>query len=263
MIRDITIGQYYPIQSTIHNLDPRTKIIWIFIYIAALFSVDTFYGYIFVGIILLTVISISKVPIKFMVKGLKTIMFFLVFSVVLNLFFIRGENLIFEFGILRIYEEGVAIAVTMIVRLVLLIIGSSILTLTTSPIRLTDGIELLLNPLRIIKVPAHEIAMMMSIALRFIPILLEETDKIIKAQTARGADFETGNIIRRAKALVPILIPLFISAFIRAEDLAQAMEARCYRGGQGRTKLNPLKFKTLDFIALLLGVVFLSICIYL
>ncbi|OOB78007.1 MAG: transporter [Epulopiscium sp. Nele67-Bin002] len=262
MLRDITIGQYYPVKSCIHSLDPRTKIILVFMYIVAIFLIDTFVGYGVIVGVLAVVIKLSKVPLKFILKGLKSIVFILAFTMALNMFLVNGETVIFRFWIFTLSVEGIILAVKMGIRLILLIVGSSLLTLTTSPIRLTDGIESLLNPLKVIKVPAHEIAMMMSIALRFIPILLEETDKIMKAQTARGADFETGSIVKRAKAMVPILIPLFVSAFMRAEDLAMAMEARCYRGGEGRTKLNNLKFHQADFIALALGVIFIGLCVY-
>lgn len=261
MIRDITLGQYYPVSSNIHSLDPRTKILMTFAYIFSLFMLNTFWGYAFVTLVLFTVIKMSKVPIKFMFKGLKGIIYILIFTMLLNVFFSAGKNILFEWGILRITVEGIMLAIKMAARLILLIVGSSLLTLTTSPIQLTDGIESLLRPFSKIGVPAHEIAMMMSIALRFIPILLEETDKIMKAQMARGADFESGNIIKRAKAMIPIMVPLFISAFRRAEDLAMAMEARCYKGGEGRTRMNSLKYETKDAIAFLGGILFILICI--
>lgn len=263
MIRDITIGQYYPVASPIHKLDPRTKILGTLIYIIALFFVKHFIGYGFVALSLYAAIRISKVPLKFILKGLKSIVFILLFTVVLNIFFTQGETQLFTFGIITITLEGILIAAKMAARLMLLIIGSSLLTLTTSPIELTDGIESLLNPFRKIGIPAHEIAMMMSISLRFIPILLEETDKIMKAQTARGADFETGNIIKRAKAMVPILVPLFISAFRRAEELAMAMEARGYRGGVGRTRMNQLQYSVIDQYAFCIIAIFTIGCILL
>ena len=259
MIRDITIGQYYPSASPIHKLDPRTKILVTFAYIIGLFFINRFIGYVFVAACFYGAVKVSKVPLKFMLKGLKSIMFILLFTV----FFTTTGNELWSWGFLKITDEGLAIAAKMGIRLVLLIVGSSLLTLTTSPIELTDGIESLLSPFRKIGVPAHEIAMMMSIALRFIPILLEETDKIMKAQMARGADFESGNIIQRAKAMIPIMVPLFISAFRRAEELAMAMEARCYRGGVGRTRLNSLKYKKNDAIAFVIGVIFLVVCILL
>ncbi|MBE6022493.1 MAG: energy-coupling factor transporter transmembrane protein EcfT [Cellulosilyticum sp.] len=263
MIRDITIGQYYPSGSPIHKLDPRTKILVTFAYIIGLFLINQFIGYVFVAACFYGVVKVSKVPLKFMLKGLKSIMFILLFTVVLNVFFTTTGNEIWSWGFLKVTDDGLIIAAKMGIRLALLIVGSSLLTLTTSPIELTDGIESLLSPFRKIGVPAHEIAMMMSIALRFIPILLEETDKIMKAQMARGADFESGNIIQRAKAMIPIMVPLFISAFRRAEELAMAMEARCYRGGVGRTRLNSLIYKKGDYIAFGIGILFLVICILL
>lgn len=263
MIRDITIGQYYPVSSAVHKLDPRTKIIVTFIYIISLFFINHLIGYGFVAAALYTAIKISQVPLSFMLKGLKSIVFILLFTVVLNVFFTQGGNVLFSFGFLTITEQGILTAVMMGARLILLIVGSSLLTLTTSPIELTDGIEALLNPFRRFGVPAHEIAMMMSISLRFIPILLEETDKIMKAQMARGADFETGNIVKRAKAMIPIMVPLFISAFRRAEELAMAMEARCYRGGVGRTRMNSLQYRRTDTYAFIIGVLFMIACILL
>lgn len=263
MIRDITIGQYYPAQSTIHKLDPRTKIIMIFIYIVGLFFVNQWIGYFFVALCFYTAVLISHVPFKFIMKGLKSILFILIFTVVLNVFFTSTGKVLWSWRFLKITDQGLIIAGKMGLRLILLIVGSSLLTLTTSPIELTDGIESLLSPLRKIGVPAHEIAMMMSIALRFIPILLEETDKIMKAQMARGADFETGSIMKRAKAMIPILVPLFISAFRRADELAMAMEARCYRGGVGRTRLHSLKYKKQDYMAFCIGMLFLILCILL
>ena len=263
MIRDITIGQYYPVDSQVHRLDPRTKILLTFTYIIALFLVDSIWGYIGVFIALGAAITISKVPIKYMLRGLKSIVFILLFTVVLNIFFTPGEHTIVKWAFINITWEGIFFAIEMGTRLILLIVGSSLLTLTTSPIQLTDGIESLLMPFTKIHVPAHEIAMMMSISLRFIPILLEETDKIMKAQTARGADFETGNIMQRAKAMIPIMVPLFISAFRRAEDLAMAMEARCYQGGKGRTRMNSLQYTSKDYIAFGFGVIYVVLCIIL
>ncbi|MEG0353080.1 MAG: energy-coupling factor transporter transmembrane component T [Cellulosilyticaceae bacterium] len=263
MLRDITIGQYYPVESKVHTLDPRTKILLTFVYIISLFLLDTVMGYLFVMVALYTAIKITKVPIKFMLKGLKSIMVLLVFTAVLNIFFTGGEHELVSWGIFTITLEGILLAIEMATRLILLIIGSSILTLTTSPIQLTDGIESLLNPFKKIGVPAHEIAMMMSISLRFIPILLEETDKIMKAQIARGADFESGNVIERAKAMVPIMVPLFISAFRRADELAMAMEARCYRGGEGRTRMNSLAYSQKDIYAFIIGAIFMASCMML
>lgn len=248
MIRDITIGQYYPTDSVIHKLDPRVKLVGTIVYIISLFVFRSWVGYVLATLALAAVIKISKVPFKFMIRGLKAIVVLLLITVIFNLFLTPGETLV-QIWKLRITKEGVVTAVFMIFRLMYLIISSSVLTLTTTPNHLTDGLEKGLNPLKKIKVPVHEIAMIMSIALRFIPILLEETDKIMKAQMARGADFESGNLIQKAKAMVPLLVPLFISAFRRATDLAMAMEARCYRGGEGRTKMKPLKYASRDKIA--------------
>ena len=242
MLRDITLGQYYQADSVIHRLDPRVKLIATFTYIISLFVVDNFIGYGICFLFLAVAIGLSKVPVKFMLRGMKAIMFLLIITVVFNLFLTPGETLV-SFWIFKITKEGVKLAFTMAVRLSMLIVGSSVMTLTTTPNNLTDGLESVMKPLGKIKVPVHEIAMMMSIALRFIPILLEETDKIMKAQIARGADFESGNLFKKAKSMVPLLVPLFISAFRRANDLAMAMEARCYRGGEGRTKMKPLIYK--------------------
>lgn len=247
MIRDITIGQYYPVDSVIHRLDPRVKLAGTLLYIISLFLFHSFAGYALVVVFLLSVIALSKVPVGYIVKGLKPILFLLMFTVLFNVFLTPGEVLV-QWWIFTVTKEGLKQALFFAVRLILLIIGSSLMTFTTTPNGLTDGLETSLAPLKKIKVPVHEIAMMMSIALRFIPILLEETDKIMKAQSARGADFESGNIIKRAKALIPILVPLFISAFRRASDLAMAMEARCYNGGEYRTKMKPLQYKKRDYL---------------
>lgn len=249
MIRDITIGQYYPAASCIHKLDARFKLCATFFFIISLFVVNTFTGYAFVIACLAVVIRLSKVPLQFMLKGLKSILFIILFTVLINIFATNGSHVLWQFGFLTVTMEGLLLAAKMCLRLVLLIIGSSILTLTTTPIVLTDGIEYLLKPLKKIGVPSHEIAMMMTIALRFIPTLLDETDKIMKAQQARGADFESGGLMQKAKSLVPILVPLFISAFRRAEELAMAMEARCYRGGDDRTRLNEMIFRRGDYRA--------------
>lgn len=263
MIRDITIGQYYPVRSLVHSLDARVKILAVLVYIITLFLVDSFIGYAVVALILAAVIKASKVPFKFMVKGIKGIILILVFTAVINVFSTKGENVLFTLGIFTATMEGVILAIKMVIRLTMLIIGSSLLTLTTSPIELTDGIEYILKPFKKIGVPSHEIAMMMSIALRFIPTLLDETDKIMKAQQARGADFETGNIIQRAKSLIPILVPLFVSAFRRAEELAMAMEARCYHGDENRTRMNEMKLKSKDITALVLVVLYIALIIIL
>ena len=260
MLRDITLGQYYQADSVIHRLDPRVKLIATFTYIISLFVVDNFIGYGICFLFLAVAIGLSKVPVKFMLRGMKAIMFLLIITVVFNLFLTPGETLV-SFWIFKITKEGVKLAFTMAVRLSMLIVGSSVMTLTTTPNNLTDGLESVMKPLGKIKVPVHEIAMMMSIALRFIPILLEETDKIMKAQSARGADFESGNLFKKAKSMVPLLVPLFISAFRRANDLAMAMEARCYRGGEGRTKMKPLIYKKRDAIAYVVTAVFFVVCI--
>ncbi len=249
MIRDITIGQYYPANSIIHRLDPRVKIVCTLIYMISLFVINNVCGYALALLFLVFVIKASGVPFQFIVKGLKPIVVLLLITVLFNLFLTGTGTILFQAGFLKITDQGLRTAVFMAVRLVFLIMGASIMTFTTTPNALTDGIEKLLHPLNKIKVPVHEVAMMMSIALRFIPILLEETDKIMKAQIARGADFESGNIIQRAKSMIPILVPLFVSAFRRANDLALAMEARCYRGGEGRTKMKPLLYKNRDYMA--------------
>lgn len=260
MLRDITLGQYYQTDSVIHRLDPRVKLVTTIFYIISLFIVDNFIGYIIAGLFLALIIKLSKVPVKFMVRGMKSIIFLLIIAVGFNLFLTPGETAV-AFGKLRITWEGIRLAAFMAIRLVFLIMGSSVMTLTTTPNNLTDGMESLLGPLKKLKVPVHEISMMMSIALRFIPILLEETDKIMKAQIARGADFESGNLIKKAKSLVPLLVPLFISAFRRANDLAMAMEARCYRGGEHRTKMKPLIYKKRDWLAYGVVVCYLALCV--
>ena len=248
MLKDITLGQYYQTDSVIHRLDPRVKLVATLAFIVSLFIVNSFWGYLIAAVFLVMMIRLSHVPFKFMVRGMKAIVFLLVVAGVFNLFLTPGEVVV-AFWKLKITKEGIKMALLMAARLCFLIIGSSIMTLTTTPNQLTDALEKLLGPLKKIHVPVHEIAMMMSIALRFIPILLEETDKIMKAQIARGADFESGNLITKAKNLVPLLVPLFISAFRRANDLAMAMEARCYRGGEGRTKMKPLHYEKRDYLA--------------
>lgn len=260
MLRDITLGQYYQTDSVIHRLDPRVKLVGTLLFIVSLFVVDNFIGYAIAAAFLLVVIKLSKVPFKFMVRGMKAIVFLLIIAVIFNLFLTPGE-VVFSVWKIQITKEGIYLASFMAIRLIFLIMGSSVMTLTTTPNHLTDGLEKLLNPLKIFKVPVHEIAMMMSIALRFIPILLEETDKIMKAQIARGADFESGNLIKKAKSLVPLLVPLFISAFRRANDLATAMEARCYRGGDFRTKMKPLIYQKRDRWAYVVCWFYLSLCI--
>lgn len=250
MLRDITLGQYYQADSVIHRLDPRVKLGTTVLFIISLFVFQGFGGYLVAALFLVLVIRLSTVPFKFMVKGMRSIVFLLSITVIFNLFLTPGEPIV-RIWKLSITQEGLRLAVLLSIRLSFLIIGSSVMTLTTTPNQLTDGLEKMLRPLNKIKVPVHEIAMMMSIALRFIPILIEETDKIMKAQLARGADFESGNIVKKAKAMVPLLVPLFISAFRRANDLALAMEARCYHGGEGRTKMKPLKYRGGDGVAYL------------
>ena len=258
MIRDITIGQYYPADSILHLLDPRVKLIGTFLFIISLFLFESLYGYIPVILCLVGVVILSKVPFFFIFKGMKSIVALLLFMTFFNIFITQGENVLFHWSFITITMEGVLKAVYMGIRLTLLILGSSLMTLTTTPNQLTDGLERVMRPLNHIKVPVHEIAMMMSIALRFIPILLEETDKIMKAQMARGADFETGGLLKRAKSLIPLLVPLFVSAFRRANDLAMAMEARCYRGGDGRTKMKPLRYKGKDYVAYIILIAYLG-----
>lgn len=261
MIRDITIGQYYQAESIIHKLDSRVKVIATLVYIISLFCFNNFSVYILAAAFFLCMVKLSKVPFKFVVKGLKPIMFMLIFTAALNLLWTSGEHVLFRVGAIVITIEGIKKMAFMALRLIFLIIGSSLMTLTTTPNQLTDAIEHLLNPLNYIKVPVHEVAMMMSIALRFIPILIEETDKIMKAQLARGADFESGNIIQRIRSMMPILIPLFVSAARRANDLALAMDSRCYHGGKGRTKMKPLKYKPCDYIAYLILVCYIAVLI--
>lgn len=249
MIRDITIGQYYPSKSILHKLDPRVKLVSTFLYLISLFLFKSIPGYIVATAFLVSIIKLSKVPFGYIVKGLKAIIILLMITVLFNLFLTREGNVLFSKWIFTITEGGLRTAVYMALRLIYLILGSSLMTFTTTPNELTDGIEKLFKPLQKIHLPVHEMAMIMSIALRFIPILLDETDRIMKAQLARGADFENGNIIQRAKGMIPILVPLFVSAFRRATDLAMAMESRGYHGGEGRTKMKPLKYKRRDFIA--------------
>ena len=256
MLRDITLGQYYQADSVIHRLDPRVKLGTTILFIISLFVFDGFWGYLVAALFLAVVIKLSKVPFKFMVRGMKSIVFLLSITVIFNLFLTPGEPIVHIWK-LTITQEGLKLAILLSIRLGFLIIGSSVMTLTTTPNQLTDGLEKMLRPLNKMKVPVHEIAMMMSIALRFIPILMEETDKIMKAQLARCADLDSGNLIKKAKSLVPLLVPLFISAFRRANDLAMAMEARCYRGGDHRTKMKPLHYEKRDYIAYMIVIVYL------
>jgi energy-coupling factor transport system permease protein len=260
MIRDITLGQYYPGDSPVHRLDARTKIIGTLLYIIELFIVNNYWGFVIAAAALFAVIALSRVPVKFIFRGLSAVFIIIAFTFLLNLFMVDGRVL-WHWKFLTITYEGLSRACFMAIRLVLLIIGSSMMTLTTKPIELTDGLEKLLKPFGLIGLPTHEIALMMTIALRFIPTLMEETDKIIKAQEARGADFESGNLLQRAKSLIPILIPLFISSFRIAQDLALAMEARCYHGGSGRTRMNEIHFGKGDVVAAILMVIFLAVII--
>lgn len=260
MFDSITLGQYYQTDSILHRLDPRVKLVGTFAYLISLFIVNSWVGYLLAGLFLFAMIKLSNVPFRYIVRGMKAIVFILLITVCFNLFLTPGE-VIWQFWIFKMTREGLSFAVKMALRLSLLILGSSIMTLTTTPTQLTDALESLMRPLKKIHVPVHEISMMMSIALRFIPILMEETDKIMKAQIARGADFESKNLIKKIKSLVPLLVPLFISAFRRANDLAMAMEARCYRGGEGRTKMKPLVYKKRDHIAYLVLAVFFAVCI--
>lgn len=262
MIRDITIGQYYQTESVVHRLDPRVKLLGTLLFIIALFSYKNPIGYVFGIAFLFAVIKLSHVPVKFITKGLKGIVIILLMTVLINLFLTPGTTAV-AIGKLTITYEGLAAALGMMIRLILLIMGSSIVTLTTTPNNLTDGLEKGLGFLKVFRVPVGDVAMMMSIALRFIPILLEETDRIMKAQLARGADFESGNLVKKAKSLVPVLVPLFVSAFRRAGDLAMAMEARCYRGGDGRTKMKPLVYKKRDAFGYLILFSFAGISIFL
>ncbi len=258
MIKDITIGQYFPGKSVIHRLDPRIKILLTTLYIVMLFCAKGFVGLAIGVVYLVLAFAISGIPFKMMAKSIKPILPIIIFTGFLNLFFLDGGDVIFSWWIFTVTTESVKSMIFMASRIILLICGTSLLTYTTSPITLTDAIERILSPLQKIKVPAHEIAMMMTIALRFIPTLIEETDKIMAAQKARGADMESGNFLQRAKALVPILIPLFVSAFRRAEELALAMECRCYRGGDGRTRMRQLKMTYLDFVSLPVTVLFMA-----
>lgn len=256
MIRDITIGQYYPAKSVLHRLDPRVKLVSTLLYLISLFLFKSIPGYLVATVFLAAVIRMSKVPFGHIVKGLKPVIMLLMITVIFNLFLTRDGEVLFHQWIFTITEGGLRTAVYMTVRLIYLIIGSSLMTFTTTPNELTDGLEKVLGPLNRLHVPVHDVAMMMSIALRFIPILLEETDKIMKAQIARGADLESGNMIQKAKSMIPILVPLFVSAFRRANDLAMAMEARCYRGGEGRTKMKPLHYEQRDRIAYIVVIVY-------
>lgn len=258
MISDITLGQYIPGSSILHRLDPRTKIIWTIILMVAVFMIESWQEYVMMGALTLILLLISGVPLKQSLKGLKPLLLIFVITALLNLFFVGGTPL-FKIGPIKVTYEGLISAVQLFFRLVILITTASLMTLTTTPMAMTDGIEKLLKPFEKIGVPAHEIAMMMSIALRFIPTLLEETERIMKAQASRGADFDTGNIISRVKSFIPILVPLFVSAFKRADELAEAMESRCYHGGKGRTRLKTIHYSRLDILTSVTCILFLGL----
>ena len=263
MLKDITLGQFFPGNSPIHRLDPRTKLVMLLVYIVALFVAVSWISYAVMLMFLIAAVAISRIPPKNIIRGMKPLVVILIFTGVLNIFFTEGSHVLVSFWGLKITLEGLERAFFMVIRILMLITGTFLLTYTTSPIALTDGLESLLSPLKVIKLPVHELSMMMCIALRFIPTLIEETDKIMSAQKARGADFENGNLIQRVKALVPILVPLFISAFRRADELATAMECRCYQGGDGRTKMKLLRYKAGDFKTYLLGILLLAAVIVL
>jgi energy-coupling factor transport system permease protein len=260
MLKDITLGQYFPGKSPVHLLDLRTKLIMLVVYIVALFAASSWLSYGLLLAFLVAVVKLSTIPPKSILKGMKPLVMILVFTGVLNLFFTTGEGApLVDIGVITVYTEGVVRAILMVARILMLISGTFLLTYTTSPISLTDGLESLLGPLKVLRLPVHELSMMMCIALRFIPTLIEETDKIMSAQKARGADFETGSLLQRVKALVPILVPLFISAFRRADELATAMECRCYQGGEGRTKMKLLHFTYFDFVAMGIGALLIAV----
>ncbi len=262
MLKDITLGQYFPVDSAIHRIDPRTKIIAAIIFIVVVFLCKTALAFAVAFVFNIIIILISKIKIRTVIRALKPVLFLIVFTAIINLFLTSGEEYLIEWKFIKISREGIVAALVMAARIVLLVSYTSLLTFTTSPIMLTDGIESLLKPFAKLGLPAHELAMMMTIALRFIPTLLEETDKIIMAQKSRGADFESGNLFKRAKSLVPILVPLFINSFRRADELATAMECRCYRGGKNRTRLKELRFGYIDFISLVVVIVVGASIIY-
>ena len=258
MLKDITLGQYFPGNSFIHRLDPRAKLIMLVVYIVALFVAVSWISYGVMLAFLILCIAVSRIPLKSILKGMKPLLVILVFTGLLNLVLTDGNTVLVAFWVITITLEGIVRAVLMVARILMLVTGTFLLTYTTSPIALTDGLEALMSPLKKLRLPVHELAMMMCIALRFIPTLIEETDKIMSAQKARGADFETGNLLQRVKALIPILIPLFISAFRRADELATAMECRCYHGGDGRTKMKLLRYSLWDFETFAIGAVLLA-----
>ena len=258
MLKDITLGQFFPGNSVVHKLDPRTKLVMLIIYIVALFVAVSWISYAVMLAFLIVSIAISRIPTRSILRGMKPLVVILLFTAILNIFFTSGERVLVSFWKITIYWEGLERAFFMMIRILMLISGTFLLTYTTSPIALTDGLESLLGPLKVIKVPVHELSMMMCIALRFIPTLIEETDKIMSAQKARGADFESGKLMERVKALIPILVPLFISAFRRADELATAMECRCYQGGDGRTKMKLLRYMRRDYLCYGLGILLLA-----
>lgn len=259
MIKDITIGQYFPGNSVIHRLDSRVKLVLDILYLVILFTAQSYTGLLLGMLFMVMCYMLARIKLVMILKSVKPILPLMIFTGILNLFFVKGETPLFKWEFIEIYPEGVNTALFMLIRVITLIVGMSLLTYTTSPIMLTDAIERLLSPLKKIHVPVHELSMMMTIALRFIPTLVEETDKIMSAQKARGADFDSGNLFRRAKALLPILVPLFVSAFRRADELAVAMESRCYHGGEGRTRMKQLRMQGIDAWALLLGAAFLAV----
>jgi len=258
MLKDITIGQFYPAKSVIHRLDARTKLLATLLLMVSIFVINQFWPYLFLFVFLLVITRLSTIPVPYIMKGLKPLRWIILFTFVINIFFVQGDHIIWQFGFLKISDKGIHTAIFMAIRLTMLVVATSLLTLTTSPIELTDGIENACGPLKKVGFPAHELAMMMTIALRFIPTLLDETDKIMKAQMSRGADFESSNIVNRAKNMVPLLIPLFVSAFRRADELAMAMEARCYRGGENRTKMKQSKLTKEDYTADFVMLAFLA-----
>jgi energy-coupling factor transport system permease protein len=264
MLKNITLGQYYPADTPIHRLDPRTKMIILVALLVTIFAVDTFYAFVVIAIFLAAATLASRVGIKTVLRGVRPLLFIIIFTFVLNVLFYAGDNILFEWGVIQISAEGIEKAVFIAIRLLLLVIATSLLTLTTSPMQITDGMESLFGPLKKIRVPVHEMAMMMSIAMRFIPTLIDETDRIMKAQTARGAEFDSGNILKKAKSLIPLLVPLFVGAFKRADELALAMESRCYRGGEGRTRMKVLVIQKTDAGAFVIcGAMCALLCIFL
>ncbi|MCI8612323.1 MAG: energy-coupling factor transporter transmembrane protein EcfT [Clostridia bacterium] len=264
-MRDVSFGQYYPVSSPIHRLDPRTKLLSVIIYMVALFFVSRFTGFGIMALFLFIAVIVSRVPIGKVLRSVRAVLFLLIFTMLITFLFTKGEpdKLIWEFGILHLYWDGLFMSLKLCIRLILLVLGPALLTLTTTPIELTDGLESLLKPLSLIKIPVHELAIIMSIALRLIPTLMEETDKIINAQKARCADFDSGNIFKRAKAMLPVLIPLFVSSFRRADDLADAMDSRCYKGAKGRTRMRVLKFRFRDFLFLFIMAALFTVILFL